>query len=207
MRLNKFSKKKLTMLVVICIILCINAITVFAGTTPRYKNNYYLAEGVGDIDYYIMPGASGYTTLINNATNNWIYTGFGYNPIYMYRTYNFNESNMDIYDGDYYQAEMDAFETLGKTIHVDVRTSSHQIVLPQSSMWDYGRIYLNFTRMQSLGFSNAKIQGVIIHEMGHVMALDHNVSTFDSIMYPYTDLGERDTVGRVDHDGINAIYH
>lgn len=206
MKFNEFAKKKIAMVLVICTILMTN-VTAYAYTTPRYANNYYLAEGVSHVDYYIMPGASGYTTLINNAANNWVNTGYGYNPIYMYKTTNFNVSNMDIYDGDVFQAEMDAFGILGRTHHVDVRGSSHVVVLPDESFWDYGRIYLNFNKMQAIGYSNAKIQGVIAHEMGHVMALAHNPSTFYSIMYPYADDTLTTTVGKEDHDGINAIYN
>jgi len=199
-------KKKIwTMLLVMFIFSCIFTVPASAATTPRFANGYYLAEGVGHLDYYITPNAVPYTNLINNAANNWVYTGFGANPIYMYRTYNFNASNMDIYDGDYYQVEMDAWATDAKTIHVDVRTTGHIVVWPTTSMWDYGRIYLNKTRMDVI-YSDTVKQGIISHEMGHVMALAHNITTTDSVMFPYTDMRTRCTVGKVDNDGINAIY-
>ena len=196
--------KGLSIIGVVVAMLITSSISVFAATTPRFNNNYYLAEGVGHIDYYITPSASGYTSLINNAANNWVYTGFGVNPIYMYQTSNSNVSNMDIYNADSYEAYMTANSIDGMTVFVDVRTSGHVEVDPTQSFWDYGRIYLNQNFFN--GYSDTVKQGVIAHEMGHVMALDHNTTTQDSLMWPYTDTRQH-TVRKVDHDGINAIYH
>lgn len=195
--------KRISILVVAFAMILTSSVSAFAATTPRLDNNYYLAEGVGHVDYYIMPGASGYTSLINAAANNWVNTGFGYNPIYMYQTTNFNASNMDIYDADTYASYMTANGIDGMTLYVDVRTSGHVDVDPTQSFWDYGKIYLNQNYFN--GYSNTVKQGVIAHEMGHVMALAHNTSTTDSLMWPYTD-GRQHTVRKVDHDGINAIY-
>lgn len=195
--------KKICAIIGAVAMLTSSTIPVFAATTPRYDNNYYLAEGVGDVDYYIMSSASAYTSLIHNAANNWVYTGFGYNPIYMYHTTDFNASNMDIYNADVYESYMNANGVDGLTIMVDVRTSGHVDVDPTQSFWDYGKIYLNQNYFS--GYSDTVKQGVIAHEMGHVMALAHNTTTTDSLMYPYTDQRQH-TVRQVDHDGINAIY-
>ena len=141
---------------------------------------------------------------INNAANNWVNTGFGYNPIYMYRTYNSNVSNMDIYVASGKQQML--MEQRGQdtvTVHVDVRTSGHVNVDPTQSFWDYGIIYLN--PECTAYYSDSWKQGCIAHEMGHVMGLNDNWSTSDSVMYPVTS-SRRNTVGKADHDGINAMY-
>ena len=89
------------------------------------------------------------------------------------------------------------------TVHVDVRTSGHVNVNPTQSFWDYGIIYLD--RESATYMYESWTQGAIAHEMGHVMGLDDNTTTTDSVMYPdpYT---RRTTVGKADHDGINAMY-
>lgn len=173
-----------------------------ASVTPRI-GPYYLAEGVGHVDYYITASASAYSTQIGNAAYKWVYTGYGYNPIYMYQTTNFYASNMDIYasdDGAY--AGYNAY-----TAFVDVRTNGDVYVDPTTSFWDYGEIYLNTNGAAFGGKDSNGKQGVIGHEMGHVFGLDHNDDNIYSIMCSDYKGRVVYTPGQADSDGINAMYH
>lgn len=204
---NNTPKKLISMLIVLVMLITLTGTYVYAATTPRIPGGYYLAEGVGHVDYYITTPAAGYTTLINNAANNWVYTGFGYNPIYMYRTYNFNASNMDIYGNEYIEF-MTSKGYGAMTAFVDVRTGGvHVPVDPGTSFWDYGEIYLNSGMIYGPEFNDQVRQAIITHEMGHVFGLDENPTTHDSIMYPEIQFQGPYTVRKADHDGINAIYN
>ena len=199
----KRSKKKIISAVIAMASLisatCVSASA--ADVTPR-TSQYYLAEGVGAVDYYITDSASSYTSLIGAAAYSWMYTGYGDNPIYMYQTTNFNASNMDIYaQNDGLQAGYTAC-----TFYVDVRTEGHIIVDPTTSFWDYGEVYLNTYPSLFPALADVTKQGVICHEMGHVFGLAHNNDNINSIM---CQLGYGRVVykpGLADHYGINAMY-
>ena len=197
----KRSKLKLASLVLAIMMVmslyCISASA--ADVTPRISQ-YYLAEGVGAVDYYITTSASGYSTEIGNAAYNWVYTGYGYNPIYMYQTTNFSASNMDIY-ADYFGIGVGY---AGITYYVDVTQNGHIHVDASYSMWDYGEIYLNESFTSQLNSTDK--QGVLAHEMGHVFGLDHNNDNVYSIMCQDIYGRVTETVGLADHYGINAMY-
>ena len=197
----KRSKMKLaSVLLAITTMLCFCCATASAADVTPRTSQYYLAEGVGAVDYYITTSASSYSTEIGNAANNWVYTGYGYNPIYMYQTTNFSASNMDIYA----EALGGAVGYAGATYYVDVTNEGHLHVSPYESLWDYGEIYLNTSFTSEL--SSIYKQGVIAHEMGHVFGLAHNNDNVYSIMCQSAYNRVTETVGLADHYGINAMY-
>ena len=199
--MRKRSKMKLvSILLAITTMICLSSVTASAAdVTPRISQ-YYLAEGVGAVDYFITSSASSYSTEIGNAANNWVYTGYGYNPIYMYQTTNFGASNMDIY------AQLDGMSAgySGATYYVDVRPEGHVHVAAEDSLWDYGEIYLNTSYTEQM--ASVHKQGVIAHEMGHVFGLAHNNDNPYSIMCQGAYGRVTETVGLADHYGINAMY-
>ena len=56
---------------------------VFAYTEDPLFIGGKLERGVSNMYYYVDSTAEGYTYLINNAVDNWVDTGYGWNPIYM----------------------------------------------------------------------------------------------------------------------------
>lgn len=208
----KLLKKNLKLMAVILAMVC----AVFMGTTsvsaasvtPRISQ-YYLAEGIGHVDYYISDSVLNYSgiisgstlvNLINDAANSWVVTGYGYNPLYMYRTYNFNASNMDIYAGN---AITSGSHTRALTTYYDVTTSGHVKIEPEYGFWDYVtiNIYMNASGMTN-GYN---VQRAIAHEMGHAFGLADNIGNPYSVMAPFDDCYVYKP-GQADHDGLNAMY-
>lgn len=54
--------------------------------TPVFGSK--LPSGVGNLYYYVDGSASQYTGYVRNSANNWMYTGYGANPIYAYESSN-----------------------------------------------------------------------------------------------------------------------
>lgn len=73
-----------------------------ADNVTQRMGPYRLSSGIGHLNYYITDSVLNHSigqtlvTLIGNAANSWVNTGYGYNPLYMFRTYNFYTSNIDI---------------------------------------------------------------------------------------------------------------
>lgn len=200
--IKKLKKKVISAFVAVASVISTFCMPVSAATVTPRISQYYLAEGVGAVDYYITDSASAYTSLIGSAAYSWMYTGYGDNPIYMYQTTNFNASNMDIY------AQNDGINAgyTAATAYVDVRPEGHVGVDPEESLWDYGVIYLNTYSQLFPALADVTKQGVICHEMGHVFGLDHNNDNIYSIMCQLGSGRVVYTPGLADHYGINAMY-
>ncbi|MCX8074814.1 MAG: hypothetical protein N2749_04420 [Clostridia bacterium] len=191
-------KKTLTAVLVSVMILLTSTVNAFAAS-PAFP--YKLMRGVGNMYYYVNSTANAYIPQINGAADNWIYTGFGYNPIYLYPVSSNNGTEMDFYgktkdfwgeNGDYVLAETRFF------------LASAQRVYPTQQNWFYCDVYLNTINLGSLSATNR--QGTICHEMGHVMGLNENNGNIYSIMCQTGAGRATQRVGKDDHDAINLKY-
>lgn len=195
-------KKIFISTVVLCLLGTLLATAVGAHNTPPIGSGRLAGSGgIGDVDYYVTNTAlaTGYSGLIDNAANSWVVTGYGWNPIYMYKTSDSSISNMDIYAT---AAGLDGSNAW--TYLYNIYGSTHVRVNGATTDWLYGEITLNVSYLN--GYSNDTRQGVIAHEMGHVFGLaEHNHDPY-SVM---CQMGAGRAVtrpGKVDHDGINDIY-
>ncbi len=186
----------------ICFILtiCVFSCSVFA-MTPTYTNDAKYSRGVSNACYYIDGTASGYTSNINSAANNWVDTGYGWNPIYMTAVSSNYATHMDFY---------------GRTPQSDVHLNGD--VLGYATFWYtdgtlvakrgssptenyfYSELVFNTSASQSYDARVAK------HEMGHAFGLAHN-SSFYSIMFGNVNYMQVSTVQQCDHDTINYLYN
>ncbi|MBQ8379590.1 MAG: hypothetical protein IJX34_02120, partial [Clostridia bacterium] len=71
--------------------------SVFATMTPTYPNATKYSRGVSNCCYYVDSTASSYTNSINAAADNWVDTGYGWNPIYMTPVGSNYGTHMDFY--------------------------------------------------------------------------------------------------------------
>ena len=103
---NLFKKIKITVSLLMAIIMTVSfgSMSVNAADSVTQRlGPYQLTYGVNRVNYYITDSILNHSmgatlvNLIGNAANSWVDTGYGYNPLYMYRTYDFYSSNMDIY--------------------------------------------------------------------------------------------------------------
>lgn len=178
-----------------------------ADAVTKRIGPYQLSYGVSNVHYYITNSVlehslgSTLVTLIDNAANSWVYTGYGYNPLYMYRTYNLYASNIDIF------ASTDAIEGYNKV------NSSYWVgnsanctqTNPWNSNWDYAEVTI-FVDMHDPNNLN-KLQRSIAHGMGHAFGLDDNYNNQDSVMCDFYHTCNVYKPGKADHDGLNAIYN
>lgn len=186
----------------ICLILtfCIFSCSIFA-MTPTYTNDAKFTRGVSNCCYYIDSTASSYTSNVNSAANNWVDTGYGWNPIYMTAVSSNYATHMDFY---------------GRTPSSDTYLNSS--VLGYTSFWNtdgtlvanktseptynyfYTEIVFNTSASNSYDIRTAK------HEMGHAFGLDHTENSY-SIMFPNINYTYVTTVQQCDHDTINYLYN
>lgn len=157
------------------------------------------SRGVSNTCYYVDSTASAYTSRINAAANNWVDTGFGWNPIYMTPVSSSYLTHMDFY---------------GKTtsfwgdsnIRGETRmfTNSGQDITSQATNtnWMYAEIYINTSVVET---NTIRGQGTIAHEMGHAFGLDH-VTDKNALMYGYSNDRLTHVVSLDEHNGINYLY-
>lgn len=165
--------------------------------TPGF-GKYRLASGVGRVNYWISSSAQTIKGGITEAANNWVVTGWGYNPIYMYETTSSSNSHMDIYYNNL-PAGIN-----GQTQFYYIKSGVHSGVSPYSSNWYYGVITLSKTAFTGMWYVDQI--GVIGHEMGHVYGLDHNNFNSRSIMCQAGSGRAVYKPGLPDHYGINNLY-
>lgn len=157
-----------------------------------------LSRGVTNIYYYVDSSANGYTTLINNAIDNWIVTGYGWNPIEMAPVASNNGTAIDFYlvSGDDLAS--------GILAQTSFYNSSEVQLDPSSSDWFFAKIEINSSTIGTC--SDTIKQGTMAHEIGHSLGLAHQNSNRYSIM---CQLGSGRLVNVVDetsHNAINELY-
>lgn len=149
-----------------------------------------LINGVGNVCYTVNGGAANYTWYINDAANNWMYTGWD-NPIYMTPVSSTYGSTIDIYsraDGN------------NGTLAYTIFFNSNGTQQSYTSNYLYSQIWIN-----SSIIGNYNIGGTMRHEMGHVFGMNENNGNPYSIM-AQTWARKVQTVQKVDNDTINYLY-
>lgn len=196
--MKKLIKKTAYMFAILSIFVGSN---IFAAMTPTFPNDVKYSRGVSNCCYYVDSSAGSYTNQINAAADNWVDTGYGWNPIYMTPV------------GSNYGTHMDFY---GRTMAQDSYLNSN--ILGYTTFWNgdstltptwggyptynyyYSEIVFNLSTSNSYDYRTAK------HEMGHAFGLGHNESSY-SIMCPVLTDTYVTTVQKCDHDAINYLYN
>ena len=148
--------------------------------------------------YYVDSSASGYTTLINNAVNNWVVTGWGWNPIYLAPVASNNGTALDFY---LKYSDQLGYSILGQTTYFN----SYEVQLnPATTDWFFAKIDLNGSSLPNISYNNR--QGTIAHEIGHGLGLAHQNSNTSSIMCSLSSGRTVYTVDQISHNAINTLY-
>lgn len=173
--------------------------SIFART-PTMPNDVRFSRGVGNCCYYIDWTASGYQDQVVSASNNWVDTGYGWNPIYMTAVSSNYATHMDFYgrntgSDSYLNNNLIAYTSYWNT---DGSMTAQKGQTPTYNYF-YTEIVFNTNLSGSYDYRTAK------HEMGHAFGLMHTDDRY-SIMYPNLDMYVY-TVQQGDHDAINYLYN
>lgn len=156
-------------------------------------------RGVGNTCYYVDSSASAYTSRINAAANNWVHTGYGYNPIYMTAVSSSHGTHIDLYGNttSYWGDPNIRGETI--MFNSAAQDMTNQI---STTNWVYAEIHLNTSVIAT---NTIETQGTIAHEMGHCFGLAH-VNDPNCLMYRYSNGRNTHVVTADENNGINALY-
>lgn len=156
------------------------------------------SRGVSNMYYYVDSTASGYTTLINNAVDNWVVTGWGWNPIYLAPVASNNGTALDFYlkTGDQISSSVLAQTSFYNVYEVAVNCATTD--------WYFAKIDLNGSTLPNISYNQR--QGTIAHEIGHGLGLGHQNSNTSSIMCEYSCGRTVYTVDQTSHNAINTLY-
>jgi hypothetical protein len=166
-----------------------------AYATFGHKLTYGVGNyGSSNQHYYIDSSASGYTSMINTAMDQWIYTTGPWGittPISYTRTTTKSSSRMDHY--------------LSSNIHdwwgLTTFWSGDSTVEPTEKNWVWNKVWLDGD------FANCpNRRGVIAHEEGHAMGLAH-VSSGTAVMRTTIGQGGLNNITRAQPDDLNGINH
>lgn len=177
-----------------------------AYAADYYRHKYKLNGGVGDYGsyrryYYITSSASSYSSLINNAMNDWIYTTdrLNYTTSISYRSTTTQKSSvMDIYASNV--PSMQGYAYTYCMLY-------QKVVDPDVQNWGWNKIIINTAYFNNGDLSTSSIKkGTIAHEMGHCFGLAENNGNKNAIMCQFGS-GRKVTSAQIcDLKGINAIY-
>ncbi len=139
-----------------CIGLLVGMVLPTSAATPTYGHGYL--NGVGNLSVYIdyNSGVGYWQTYIDNAVNNWMYTGWS-NPIYMnYVTSNYG-SNMDFHQvtNAYF-----AIDAIGPS-YVSYYQWGGQSVSPGNAGYNWTEVNINDDYFRQSTFINFMAQQVV----------------------------------------------
>ncbi|MBO5476619.1 MAG: matrixin family metalloprotease [Clostridia bacterium] len=196
--MKKFFKKTFCMFAILTIFVGGN---IFATMTPTFPNDIKFSRGVSNCCYYVDSSASSYTSQINSAADNWVDTGYGWNPIYMTPVASNYGTHIDFYGKTSSTESYLNNNALGFT---SFWNGDGTLVAPFGSYptynYYYSEIVLNLDLSDSYDIRTAK------HEMGHAFGLAHTENSY-SIMCPNITDTYVTTVQQCDHDAINYLYN
>lgn len=196
--MNKW--KKTTLILGVVFLLGLVGKSAFA-MTPYFGKKFQ--NGVGNVAVWLDYGSGvGYwEAFITFATNNWMYTGVGANPIYINFVGSNNGSNID-----FYRRGNGFWSVSGVLAETRFYLISGAQISPTDSNWYYTNIYINHDNFSDPNFSDDQARGTIIHELGHAFGLDHYNTQPYSIMCQtgYGRIVQR--VQKTDNDTVNFLY-
>lgn len=190
------SKKKKTISLLILFLMVMSISSSAFAMTPPYTHKIRYSRGVANTCYYVDSSASTFVGAINTAANNWVYTGYGANPIYMTAVSSNRATHMDIYASylDSKYSNTNAYTTIWSS-------SSTQMSFEGTSNYFYAEIMLNRNNLNA----NTENTSTIIHEMGHCFGLDDWSDAYSIMCSPKSDR-KVTRVQQCDNDTINYLY-
>lgn len=204
--LSKLNKKLFVILVLFAIIFSMTIPSVQAASvSPHY--NHKLVYGINHFNYYITDSVLNHemsgklVNLINAAVNSWVDTGYGWNPLYAYRTYNSSISAMDIYLSN---QSVEGFIRCNVTFWVGESASNPTEVHPSSSDWVYTEAEM-FIRMMDPN-NDQKLQRVFANMFGQTFGLCIN-SDPTSVMCNFYTVTDVYKPNQADHNALNEMYN
>ena len=177
--------------------------TIFIFSGSVFADSLFLGgklqRGVSNICYYIDSSAFSYTPLINSAINNWVDTGYGWNPIYVTPV----SSN--------YATDIDFYASYGDDLAKDILAQTEYYNISEikidehNTNWYFAKIELNSVSLNR--YTNEVQQGTIAHEIGHAFGLGHQNSNEYSIMCQLMYYRKINVVDQISHNAINTLYN
>ena len=204
--LSKLNKKLFIVLVFFTIILSMNSSPVNAASvSPHYDHK--LIYGINHFNYYITDSVLNHemsgklVNLINAAVNSWVDTGYGWNPLYAYRTYDSSISAMDIYLSN---QRVEGFIRCSVTFWVGASASNPTQVVPANSNWVYTEAEMYITMMDPN--NDQKLQRVFANMFGQTFGLSLN-SDPSSVMCNFYTVTNAYKPNQADHNALNEMYN
>lgn len=192
--------KKFFIILIFNIILLVNTTTY--AMTPTFPNDAKFSRGVSKTCYYVDSNCSQYTSQINSAINNWVDTGFGWNPIYVTPVASNYATHIDFYA--YYSINHNVLDR-GNYAYTSFWDINEGVITNDpDAVPDRDYFYTEITINEDFEYSHSL--RVITHEIGHAFGLNHTKNK-NSIMYVPIQSGIYDKVQKEDHDTINYLYN
>lgn len=205
--LSKLNKKLFVILVLFAITFSIYSPSVHAAETVRRHYDHKLVYGINHFNYYITdsvlndPMADKLVNLIYAAVNSWVDTGYGWNPLYAYRTYDSSISAMDI---SLNYGAVEGYMRCNVTYWIGESASAHKEVNPEFQDWVYTEAEM-FIRMMDPN-NDQKLQRVFAHMFGRTFGLTVNKDP-NSVMCSFYTVTDAYKPSWEDHNALNELYN